>query len=51
MCCEEHMVGLDGGADEEAGECHDRKTQALDQILVLESLNMSVYRIKNERQQ
>lgn len=30
MSCEEHVVGLYGGADEEAGEGEDGKTNSFD---------------------
>ena len=42
MGSEEHVVGLDGGADEEAGEGDDGETEALDEVLVDKCLLFSV---------
>lgn len=39
---EEHVVGLDGGADEEAGEGEDRQAQALGEVLVREGVAVVV---------
>lgn len=41
MGCEEHVVGLDGGADEEAGEGDDGEAETFDEVLVDKCLFIS----------
>lgn len=42
MGCKEHVVGLDGGTDEEASEREDGETKAFGEVLVKECLNSLV---------
>lgn len=42
---EEHVVGLDDGADEEAGEREDGETEAFCEVLVCESLSRKLVRL------
>jgi hypothetical protein len=41
------MVGLNRGSDEEARKRDDRKSQALDEVLVYKSLPISVNNLTN----
>ena len=38
MGCDEHVVSLDGGADEEAAEGEDGKSKAAGEVLIDEGL-------------
>ena len=38
MCGQKHVVSLDRGADEKAGEWDNRKTEAFGQVLVRKGL-------------